>query len=156
MPETIDRRTALARIGVGLAALWSAVFGGLAAVFALSPLRNARAGRQINLGSMWDFSDTFRLVKYERELQDGWQSRVELVKLFVRVDAEGNPEVFSATCTHLGCAVNWEGDSSEFVCPCHGGRYAADGTVVAGPPPASLPRLEAWMDENEELVVELS
>ena len=156
MSEPVNRRTALARIGVGLAAVWSAVFGGLAAMFALNPLRGVRAGRQINLGSVWDYSDTFKLVSYERELQDGWQSSVELVKLFVRVDAEGNPEVFSATCTHLGCSVNWEGDSSEFVCPCHGGRYAADGSVVAGPPPAPLPRLEARMDENEDLVVELS
>lgn len=156
MPESLDRRTALARIGVGLAGLWTAIFGGLSAVFAFSPLRGARSGSLVNLGTVWDYSDSFRLVQHERELQDGWQSSTELLKLFVRVDAEGNPEVFSAACTHLGCSVNWEGESSEFVCPCHGGRYAADGRVVAGPPPEPLQRLEARMDENEELVVELS
>ena len=156
MSDPVNRRTALAAISIGLAGLWSLIFGGLAAVFTLSPLRRARAGQQISLGSVWDFSETFQLVQHERELQDGWQSSVEIVKLFVRVDTKGNPEVFSATCTHLGCSVNWEGESSEFVCPCHGGRYAADGSVVAGPPPESLPRMEARMDENEELVVDLS
>ena len=73
----------------------------------------------------------------------------------MRVDAEGNPEVFSATCTHLGCSVNWDEEDGEFLCPCHGGRYAADGTVLAGPPPASLPRMSARV-ENEELLIELS
>lgn len=156
MTEPVDRRTALAKLSVGLAGLWTAVFGGLTAVFTLSPLRNLRAGQQINLGSVWDFSDAFQLVTHERELQDGWQSSTELVKLFVRVDGDGNPEVFSATCTHLGCSVNWEEDASEFACPCHGGRFAANGDVVAGPPPEPLPKLSARMDENEELVVELS
>ncbi len=44
-------------------------------------------------------------------------------------------------CTHLGCLVNWNGNVNEFRCPCHGGRYKMDGTVLAGPPRAPLTRL---------------
>lgn len=156
MPNSINRRAALARISLGLAGFWSAVFGGLAAAFALNPLRHMNAPQKVNLGALTKFTDTFQLVVHEREVRDGWKSSVELVKLFVRLDADGNPEVFSAICTHLGCSVYWKNDTSEFRCPCHGGRYAEDGTVVSGPPPAPLPRLTVITDENNDLVVELS
>jgi len=45
---------------------------------------------------------------------------------------------FNATCTHLGCLVKWETASSEFVCPCHLGRYDANGRPTSGPPPLPL------------------
>ncbi len=48
--------------------------------------------------------------------------------------------VFSATCTHLGCLVNYKKEKHEFVCPCHGGRYDLTGKNIAGPPPAPLTR----------------
>ncbi len=47
----------------------------------------------------------------------------------------------SAVCTHLGCIVQWQKDKQEFLCPCHAGRYTADGTVISGPPPRPLPKL---------------
>lgn len=56
---------------------------------------------------------------------------------------KGNGELIalSAVCTHLGCIVQWENAKQDFLCPCHGGRYTADGTVIAGPPPRPLPKL---------------
>lgn len=47
----------------------------------------------------------------------------------------------SAVCTHMGCIVQWQKDRQEFLCPCHAGRYTADGAVIAGPPPRPLPKL---------------
>lgn len=47
----------------------------------------------------------------------------------------------SAVCTHLGCIVQWQNDKQEFLCPCHGGHYTPEGTVISGPPPKPLPRL---------------
>ena len=46
--------------------------------------------------------------------------------------------VLSATCTHLGCLVNYNRERAEFICPCHGGRYDLSGRNIAGPPPAPL------------------
>ena len=44
---------------------------------------------------------------------------------------------FSAVCTHAGCTVGIQGN--DFVCPCHGGTFStANGSVLAGPPPAPL------------------
>jgi cytochrome b6-f complex iron-sulfur subunit len=57
------------------------------------------------------------------------------------VSAPEGLAVFSATCSHLGCLVNYHRDKREFVCPCHGGRYDLAGRNIAGPPPAPLARL---------------
>lgn len=45
---------------------------------------------------------------------------------------------FSASCTHLGCLVTWEGADNSFACPCHAAVFDKDGKVVSGPPPAPL------------------
>jgi cytochrome b6-f complex iron-sulfur subunit len=48
---------------------------------------------------------------------------------------------YSPVCTHLGCFVNWDSVRQEFICPCHGGKYALSGEVTAGPPPRPLTEL---------------
>jgi cytochrome b6-f complex iron-sulfur subunit len=53
----------------------------------------------------------------------------------------GELAAFSAVCTHLGCVVQWENEKQDFLCPCHAGRYTADGDVLSGPPPRPLARL---------------
>jgi Rieske Fe-S protein len=52
--------------------------------------------------------------------------------VIVHRESNGRLRVFSARCSHLGCHIDRVvGD--EAVCPCHGSRYRADGTVSAGP-----------------------
>jgi len=53
----------------------------------------------------------------------------------------GGLMALSAVCTHLGCIVQWEKEKQDFLCPCHGGRFSADGSVLSGPPPKPLARL---------------
>lgn len=47
-------------------------------------------------------------------------------------EGEGPIRAYAARCTHLGCRIDRiAGD--EIVCPCHGSRFRADGSVVTGP-----------------------
>jgi cytochrome b6-f complex iron-sulfur subunit len=41
-------------------------------------------------------------------------------------------------CTHTGCVVRWRAAEKAYVCPCHDGRFGADGHVISGPPPLPL------------------
>jgi cytochrome b6-f complex iron-sulfur subunit len=58
----------------------------------------------------------------------------------------------SAVCTHLGCIVKWVGDKGEFLCPCHGGQFSANGQVVGGPPPKPLENYPVEVVDQELLV----
>lgn len=57
--------------------------------------------------------------------------------------ADGQLVAYSSVCTHLSCTVLWNADQQSLDCPCHKGKFdAADGAVLAGPPPRPLPIIE--------------
>jgi glycine/D-amino acid oxidase-like deaminating enzyme/nitrite reductase/ring-hydroxylating ferredoxin subunit len=60
----------------------------------------------------------------------------------VHRDDDGLLHAVSATCTHLGCLVAFNDLERTWDCPCHGSRFAPDGTVVNGPAVKPLPRRE--------------
>lgn len=57
-------------------------------------------------------------------------------------DSHGNLQEMSAVCTHLGCVVQWNGGEKSWDCPCHGSRFALDGSVLNGPAAAPLKAVE--------------
>lgn len=48
-------------------------------------------------------------------------------------DAAGAVHALSARCTHLGCIVHFNDAEQAWECPCHGSRFAIDGSVMQGP-----------------------
>ena len=44
----------------------------------------------------------------------------------------------TSRCVHVGCPVNFVAAAGEFICPCHGGVYYADGSRASGPPERGL------------------
>ncbi|MCC3778232.1 FAD-dependent oxidoreductase, partial [Streptomyces sp. UNOB3_S3] len=46
---------------------------------------------------------------------------------------DGTVRAVSARCTHLGCLVAFNAVERTWECPCHGSRFAPDGTVLDGP-----------------------
>lgn len=67
----------------------------------------------------------------------------------VAVNSRGGYAAFSLVCSHLGCLVKWEGDKNEFICPCHGAKFDADGKVLSGPPPKGLEKFNVQIREGE-------
>jgi cytochrome b6-f complex iron-sulfur subunit len=137
MPDMPKRRDFL-----GLAALWSvvaAVGTALAGVMRLpkpavlpGPLRVYKLGdpRQYAVGSV---------------------TRLESSGFFLFRDDQGFYAI-SSVCTHLGCVVA-HSEEEGFACPCHGSRFAPDGSVTAGPAPAALPWLEISLAPDGQLQV---
>ncbi|WP_348775161.1 (2Fe-2S)-binding protein [Solwaraspora sp. WMMD791] len=46
---------------------------------------------------------------------------------------DGRLQAVSATCTHMGCLVAFNDAEQTWDCPCHGSRFAPDGSVLHGP-----------------------
>jgi Rieske Fe-S protein len=55
-------------------------------------------------------------------------------------DLDGNLHGVSVRCTHLGCLLRFNAAEHSWDCPCHGSRFAPDGTVLEGPAVEPLPR----------------
>jgi glycine/D-amino acid oxidase-like deaminating enzyme/nitrite reductase/ring-hydroxylating ferredoxin subunit len=87
------------------------------------------------------FADRLRVARLGEDLEPG-KGRVVGHPLGLRAlsrDREGALHSLSARCTHLGCIVNWNAAESTWDCPCHGSRFAPDGTVLEGPAVDPLP-----------------
>lgn len=50
--------------------------------------------------------------------------------------------VLSPVCPHAGCYVQFNQAEECWDCPCHGSRFAGDGTLLSGPAVADLSRIE--------------
>jgi len=55
---------------------------------------------------------------------------------------KGNIVIFSLVCRHKRCTVEWKPNVAEFHCPCHEGKYNAEGNVLSGPPPGPMVRFK--------------
>ncbi|MDQ3696976.1 MAG: FAD-dependent oxidoreductase [Gemmatimonadota bacterium] len=65
-------------------------------------------------------------------------------KIAIFRDDDGSLHERSATCTHLGCIVQWNSTERSWDCPCHGSRFDGFGKVVNGP---AISPLELITDE---------
>jgi Rieske Fe-S protein len=150
----MERRTFLRWAVHGLGAVFAAVVGVPAAVYLIDP-RN-RPARERDYRRVARLSELSVGVPHEvvirEDVRDAWTlqpdevvGRVWLVLREER-DAQGNPRVdaYSATCPHLGCSINCTG--SEFLCPCHGGRFTLTGARVqplaSNPAPRDMDNLQ--------------
>jgi glycine/D-amino acid oxidase-like deaminating enzyme/nitrite reductase/ring-hydroxylating ferredoxin subunit len=70
---------------------------------------------------------------------DGKVVRIGARHLAVHRNDDGVLEAVSARCTHLGCLVGWNRADRTWECPCHGSRFAADGSLIEGPASEPLP-----------------
>jgi Rieske Fe-S protein len=61
--------------------------------------------------------------------------------LWVLKNADGSLTAYDPRCPHAMCAYKWVPAENMFKCNCHGGEFALDGTVLAGPPPRPLNKL---------------
>ena len=68
------------------------------------------------------------------------------------MNADGTYRALSATCTHLGCTVQYRNDLRQIWCACHNGIYDLNGRNVSGPPPRPLDVFDVHL-RGDEIVV---
>jgi len=61
----------------------------------------------------------------------------------------------TAQCPHEGCPVAWVPEDRQVECPCHGSRFAGDGTVLSPPAITDLQAYPAEADGQQNVVVHL-
>ncbi len=153
----ISRRSFHGYVVAALSSFLGMVLGLPVIGYVTAPLAIKVKASWISLGRAESYSPgTPRLVSFSIMRQDGWREIAEARTCWVAAQGNNQFVVFNGRCTHLGCAYSWraEGEhANHFVCPCHDGVYDASGTVVAGPPPRPLDRLETKIDGGELFVL---
>jgi menaquinol-cytochrome c reductase iron-sulfur subunit len=81
--------------------------------------------------------------------RDGWREVVSSQSVYVNRAGDGQFQVLSAICPHMGCSVSWQADHDRFVCPCHGGEFKADGQRISGPPPRGMDQLPTRVHDGK-------
>src|SRR5262249_47891019 len=75
--------------------------------------------------------------------RDAWNRIVKVKVGSAWVVRDGDKlRAFSTVCPHLGCAVDFDGDTTKFKCPCHKSVFSTDGKVEDGPAPRPMDELE--------------
>jgi Rieske Fe-S protein len=122
-------------------------------VYVVSPALKKATGKWFDLGSVEDLQqDNYTMLSYEFMVKDGWQVLPQRGFVWASVNTKGQVKVFSSTCTHLACNVIWQEEKRVFECPCHSGRFDADGNPIAGPPTRPLNVLEHKKEDDNLLV----
>lgn len=135
-------QAALGAIGATLAAL----LGG----FALRPTATGRKDQWVRAAAITDLQIgvTQPATIVVAQAQGWYRTRARRV-VYITWDGQ-QVQALSPTCSHLGCQVVWDPQTSQFHCPCHGGVYDAKGQVVSGPPPSPLARLDTKLEMSGE------
>jgi len=153
----ISRRSFVTGVVGILGGLIAALVGLPAIGYLISPaLKRQSADEWVPLGLVEDLPQGEpTLFSFTRTKQVGWERTANSYGVYVVRRADGELDVFSNVCTHLSCRVSWSEDVDEYVCPCHDGRFAKDGSLISGPPPRPLDRFEHRLEEDGRLSIHL-
>ena len=129
----------------GLLLIGSAGMGAVLAIpvlrYVLYPLY-AKSSKSIwsPVGKMAAFSNLSKPVMAPLDLKqvDGWREVDSSQTVYVTKSAQGELQVLSSICPHMGCTIAWREGQHDFYCPCHGSVFEPDGTHVSGPSPRGM------------------
>lgn len=156
MPKThaVTRRDFVFAVTTFLGAIMGAVIGIPAIGYLIAPaLKKTESEAWIPAGPLDNYPvNQPTLFSFTRTQVNGWEKTVNSYGVFIIRMSDGQVLALSNICTHLSCRVNWKSDLQEFVCPCHDGHFAEDGSVISGPPPRPLYHVETKV-ENGDLMI---
>jgi Rieske Fe-S protein len=88
------------------------------------------------------------------EQRDAWSkvTDVPLGAAWLSRGEDGKVRALSATCPHLGCAVDFDPQAGHFRCPCHTSAFGPDGKRLSGPAKRGMDELDAHVEDGKVLV----
>jgi menaquinol-cytochrome c reductase iron-sulfur subunit len=116
--------------------------------FSLYPLRaKTTEVKWSDVGPVGDLAPLTTPVQRSLTVEevDGWRKAVSEKVVYVTKNPQGQLDVLSAVCPHLGCSVQWQASKQQFICPCHGAVFSPDGTRLGGPAPRAMDPLQHLM-----------
>jgi menaquinol-cytochrome c reductase iron-sulfur subunit len=148
--EHIDRRSFVKVILTATGGFIALIVGIPAIAYLLEPATKKQSAEVwIPAGPVDNYElNTPTLFTFTQTTQNGWERTVNSYGVYVIKHGPEDFTVYSNMCTHLACRVTWQDGEQEYVCPCHDGRFNADGAVVSGPPPAPMIRYQTKIEEN--------
>ncbi len=85
---------------------------------------------------------------------DAWTKfpPMEIGAVWIIMNEDKEFTAFTSICPHLGCGINWDEDSGEFICPCHDSFFDIKGRVLSGPSPRGMDTLETEIKDGKIFV----
>src|ERR1700675_932536 len=123
--------------------------------FGLFPLiRRTTDLKRSPVGSQSEFTSltepAMRTIQIEQI--DGWRKTMSEKAGYITKGQQGKLCVLTSICPHLGCTVPLNQEKKQFICPCHGGTFSADGSRVSGPSQRGMDTLESSVQDGQLLV----
>lgn len=140
--SSISRRKVMKWVVMGIGAATTGALGVPALLSTLSPtIKRDDKERWRALGQLERFPmEQIVSARVETRLQKDFMHKALPKDVYVWRKREGEIVVYSRSCTDLGCPVKFDQGSECFFCPCHGGIFSKEGSVMAGPPKGPLYR----------------
>jgi nitrite reductase/ring-hydroxylating ferredoxin subunit len=147
--DPAERRSFITRVVAAIVATIAGLFPlavGLGVI--IDPLRRARGKSETGGSDLAGFvpvcpldaleaNNVPRAFAVTSDLVDAWTHAAaqKIGEAFLARSAKdpNNVTAFTATCPHLGCAVEFDPAKSQFECPCHKSGFAKDGEKLFGP-----------------------
>jgi menaquinol-cytochrome c reductase iron-sulfur subunit len=145
----MTRRHILSLVTSAGAAIVAGVLGIPAFVAFLSPaMASRRSPKWRRVGAKDDFPVGGIRPAVVIEEKESWPWTLQHQAVFVWRPQPDEFVVLSRSCTDLACPLDFDPGSECFFCPCHGGVFAKDGSVMTGPPNRPMDRYESRLRNN--------
>jgi menaquinol-cytochrome c reductase iron-sulfur subunit len=125
----------------------------------LNPWRQkSQAGRFLRLASLETLPEdgTPRKFPVVMDRVDAWNRfpKEPVGAVFLR-RVEGGVRALHVVCPHAGCFVGYDAEKKHYLCPCHNGEFALDGTRLGdnSPSPRDLDALDVEIRDDTEVWV---
>lgn len=87
-------------------------------------------------------------ISFAEQTQDAYNVTMLPHSVYALKKSDTEIIVYSPVCPHLGCQVYFDRQLKEYICPCHGSKFAIDGAKISGPSPRGLDTLPSKIEKG--------